>query len=316
MLYKVIRMKFGDMTTTLQIRNYLKSVLGRPGPRGKDGVELYHYTGIDSLVSILDSGYLWLGSATNMNDHLEAEFVKRSGMRNRLFLSSFSKVEENLAMYKMYASEPNGVMIAISYATAERIIEEQDKSPIGKQLVSIVRNKKLTGEQIESDLYWSAVCYKDLHTDNLSAENVTNSNIENPLLDSSLAGFEKLYGWEYEKEVRLCAVTQRPLKDNEIVAVKLPEDTKKLLSVVLCPGFSKIRNYTEFIELKMKSVQIKESAYEALVDLGGEGELLTEEELDELANKMIHIEPNEFGNTVVLDPKRALKGIEIKKKQK
>lgn len=51
MPYRVIRMKFGDMTTTHQIKSYLKSVLGRPGPKGKENVELYHYTDIHSIVS-------------------------------------------------------------------------------------------------------------------------------------------------------------------------------------------------------------------------------------------------------------------------
>ncbi len=216
----------------------------------------------------------------------------------------------------MYAPEPNGVMISISYATAERIVDGQDRGPSGKHLVNIVRDGELTSDQIEVDLYWTAVCYKDLHTDNLSAENVVNSNIENPLLESSLAGFEKLYGWEYEKEVRLCAVTEQPLKNNEKVAVKLPKDIKKLLSVVLCPGFSKADNYTKYAELKMKSIKIKESEYKALVDLGSEGALLTDEELDELANKMVHVEPNESGNTLVFDPKSALEGIELRKKRK
>ena len=64
----------------------------------------------------------------------------------------------------------------------------------------------------------------------------------------------------------------------------------------------------------MKSVNIRESEYEALVDLGNKKELLTEEEFDELTNKMMHVEPNELGNTLVFDPKGALEGIELRKK--
>ena len=259
---------FKDLSTAQEIKAYLLKVLSRTGNRNKDTACLYHYTKISSLLSILSSGFFWLGSAEKMNDYLEGEFIQSVKSGNRLFFSCFSRAEENLAMYKMYAPGPSGAMMAVPFSTAQAIVDLLPKSANGSKLVRIVRDNKLTNETVEADVYWSAVVYKDLHTNLLVSETVVNNQMKNALTDPTLAGFVKLYGWEYEKEVRLCAVTARELQENERVAIPLTDEMIKKVSIVTVPGFDKKRHRGDLSKLRRMGVSVHDSEYDGLVDLG------------------------------------------------
>lgn len=259
-------MAFSDYKTPDEITEYLRGVMSRTGRTKKSDARLFHYTTIQSAVSIIENHCIWLGSTDHMNDYLEEEFIQSSSGRTMHF-TCFSKIEENLAMYKMYASSPNGVMLEISYETASIILEAVPTTDDGKKLVNIVRNNKMTSEQIEADVYWAEVCYKDLHTNTLRAGTVENGNIRHPLTVQELAGYVKLYGWEYEKEIRLCADIGRPLDKHERVAITLPEDIE--IAVVFGPGFDKTKNRDLCSKLKRLGISTRDSEYDALVDLGG-----------------------------------------------
>lgn len=258
---------FKDLSTPKEIKAYLLNVLSRTGGKSKNAISLYHYTRFSSLVSILNDGFIWLGSTEKMNDYLEGEIISSVDSSNRLFYSCFSRVEENLAMYKMYAPSPDGAMMAIPFSVAQSIIDELPYKD-DKKLLRVVRDNKLTEEEIEADVYWAAVVYKDLHTDLLKSETVFNSRIENPLNERELAGFIKLYGWEYEKEVRLCASTIVPLRSDERVAILLPKGIARKVSIVTVPEFDKTGHRKEIATLKRLGVSIHDSEYDALVDLG------------------------------------------------
>ena len=258
---------FKDMKTSQEIKQYLLNVLSRTGGKDKKTACLYHYTKIKSLQAMLSSGYIWLGSTDQMNDYLEHEFVDSVKRENKLFFSCFSRVEENLAMYKMYAPSPDGAMMAIPFTMAEAIIDNLETSN-GKKLVRIVRDNKLTDEKIEADVYWAAVAYKDLHSSMLKSDTVVNTHISRPKNDPELVGFVKLYGWEYEKEVRLCAVTDRALGKNEKIAVELPSDIDRHISIITGPGFNRTGNLQLISELTRCDFDIKASEYDNLVNLG------------------------------------------------
>ena len=279
----VMRLRFEDMTNPRQIREYLKRVLDRPGMK-KDEAMLYHYTSIKAVTSILDSGYIWLGSTANMNDYLENECLKP--ISSQLFLTSFSKAEENMGMYKMYAQDPNGVIMKISFAAAEQIIKEIPRSTTGEQIVRIVRDNTLMDNQVEADLYWTAVCYKHLHSDMIIADSVKNLKIKHPLDEPELAGYIKLYGWEYEKEVRLCARTKTALAENEKVAVKLPDEIK--ISIILGPGFDKVANRSDYAKLFRKGINVQSSAYEAWVNLSNKENKMLDPITDEEFEAIIY----------------------------
>lgn len=241
------------------------TVLSRTGSKGKDRTWLYHYSNINAVNSIITSGYLWLSPTDGMNDYLEGQFIQSTIGNGKAFYTCFSKTEQNLAMYKMYAPDPDGVMLSISYSSAQRIISEVDKEN-DKKLLYIVRNNCITDETIPVNMYWADVCYKDLHDDTISVASVFNKHIRQPLMKPELAGFVKLNGWEYEKEVRLCAITERPLRPNEKVAVKIPGDI--IIEIITVPGFDREKNRKMYSELVRRNISIHGSAYDMLVDLG------------------------------------------------
>ena len=259
---------FKDATTPSEIKDYLMRVLSRTGGRKKESIYLYHYTNINSAANIIHEGFLWLGSTKKMNDYLEGEFIDSLGKRGRTFFASFSKSEENLAMYKMYTKvAEDGVMLSMSYSEAQRILNKLPAKE-GRKQVYIVRNEKLTEETIDAEVYWSAVCYKDLHSDTLNADSVSNKNIEKPFTKTELVGFVKYYGWEYEKEVRLCVITDRALSENEKVAIKLPQDIE--IQLITGPEFKIEKNRKAYSEIKREGTSIANSAYTGLINLGRE----------------------------------------------
>ena len=254
---------FENCTNGGKVSECLKRVLSKTGNAPKTDKKLYHYTSIGAAVSILRSGYLWLSSPDTMNDTLERACVKQS-MPN-LYFTSFSHSEENMGIYSMYARGSEGVMMRITFEAAEQLLSSLPITSRGRKQVHIVRNNELTDTVVEADVYWRAVCYKQLRSNTLAVGTVSNSRIAHPLAEPKLAGFVKLYGWEYEKEVRLCAVTHTPLNPNEKVAVPIPKNWE--VSVVTKPGFNRKSNEEACMALTQYDVRVSGSSYEGLVNI-------------------------------------------------
>lgn len=280
---------FKDLKTGNEIKTYLKKVLSRTGNKGKADTFLYHYTKITSLDRILDSGFIWLGSSRDMNDYMEGEYINSVNEDNRLFFSCFSRAEENLAMYKMYAPSPAGVMMSLSFAQAQSIIDQLQDGSDSAKLVYIVRDNKLTNDKVEADVYWAAVAYKDLHSNLLKVETVVNTKIATPFKNPELAGFVKLYGWEYEKEVRLCAYTRKPLEINEKIAIPLPDSFSNRVNIITCPEFNKQSYKKELSRFKRLDLSVHDSEYDALVNLGYNFESSDSKRIRELEEENIRL---------------------------
>ena len=184
-----------NMKKAEELRKYLLSPFSFTGGKKKQNAFLYHYASIEKLVSILKTGYLWLGSPKDMNDLLEYQLMRLDDSSNNLFYSCFSRAEENLAMYKMYADGEDGAVLCISFNTAELIVSNVQKNNEGKKTAYIVRDNTLTNETVDADIYWATVMYKDLHTNSLMSESVINKNISKPFSEKALSGLIKLYGW-------------------------------------------------------------------------------------------------------------------------
>lgn len=259
-------MAFKDYKTSSEVRDYLLRVLSRTGNRKQDLAQLYHYTSIETVAAIVGGGNIFLGSTDNMNDYFEGEIIKEVKGANTQFFTCFSRAEENLAMYKMYAPSPNGAMITISFSDAARIIESLPKDENGKYSIPIVRDNKVTEDYVSAEIYWCAVAYKDLHTDLIRAGEAINAQIDKPFDQEELVGFLKLYGWEYEKEVRLCAKLDNALEHGEKVAISIPRTVH--IKVVTGPGFDTTKYRSQVATIKRKSIEVHSSEYDAFVDLG------------------------------------------------
>ena len=276
--------KFGDLKTPIEVRNHLLDVIERTLKNDKNAC-LYHYTDFTSIFNIVRSGYIWLGSTQKMNDLLEGDFIETMDGSHRVYSICFSRAEENLAMYKMYAPKPDGAMLVFPMVLAQQMIDELPNSKESNKLVNVVREKKVTEELTSAALHWAAMAYKDLHSDTLRLNGIKNEAMETPLDKRELAGFVKLHGWEYEKEVRLAAYVFNELADDEKVAVKLPNGYAKSVQIITGPSFDKTVHLSEIAKLKRMNVQIHESEYDALVDLGKSLQEEAAERIAELENE-------------------------------
>ncbi len=203
-----VRSRFESCSNPYEITGYLKHMHMYAPKRYQ---MLYHYSDIGSILSIIDTGYLWLGPIGNMNDYLENEFYNSFSDKKHLYLSSFSKTGENLAMYKMYSNSESGAVISIPYRSITNMVRSLSQKTSGLCDVYLVKDRKVTNETVEAEVYVTSVCYKDLHTNTLKCGSVENTMIDDPLNNPELIGYIKLDGWEFEKEVRICAVTNVPL---------------------------------------------------------------------------------------------------------
>ena len=149
----------------------------------------------------------------------------------------------------MYASNPDGAMLFISVADARKMLAQKPRLVDGTDLK----------EEVDAELYWIGVCYKDLESDTISTPGQMNRNIKRPL--RALSGAVKLSGWEYEKEVRLCG--RKDLSAGQRLAVKLPDK----LGVVLCPGFDRDKYRSELSYLKAIGIDYELSQYDNWVRL-------------------------------------------------
>ena len=213
----------------------------------------------------------------------------------------------------MYAPNPNGVMILLPYSVAEKIVKEQADSKGVTNDALIVKDNNVTKEKISAKLYWSSVCYKNLHDDMISVGTVINNNISNPLDEPELAGFIKLHGWKYEEEVRLCAMAERPLSKNERIALTLYDGFEKDIIVVTGPGFDKEKNKKTISALKRKGIRIQSSEYEGLIDIGSDNTSVLKDKIEKLEkeNKALKEKINEnVSNSIQSFPDKKRPSIE------
>jgi len=239
---------FKNIRTSNELIAYQKQVLSRTGGRTSKEARLFHYTNINAMRNMLATQSMWLSPAVDKNDILEAELIRSAGITDLCF-SCFSRANQNIAMFKMYAPNPDGVMLSISFEDAKMMLNQRP----------VLVEDGVILEETDTVLYWIGVCYKDIESDKITTPGQENHHIEKPLKE--LAGAIKLSGWEYEKEVRICGIKR--LNSGQKISVKLPEKVE----VVLCPGFDREKNKRELSFLMQNGVGYKSSLYEDWIRL-------------------------------------------------
>ena len=262
-----VKTRFECCSNPYEIIGYLKHANMYMGNRNKEQRVLFHYSNINSIYSILSNGCIWLSSISRMNDYLESEFYNSSCSDKHLYFASFSRFEENLAMYKMYGNSDSGASLKVSYSDMNSLIKALRIGSSDYYDAVVVHNSLETDNHINVKMYLTAVCYKEIHSNVLKVGTVSNNLIADPLNNPELAGFVKLDGWEYEKEVRLCAETDIDLGANDKIAIHIPSQIIENVEVIKCPGFDNGKNKDVLSKLKRIGISVRESEYESLVRL-------------------------------------------------
>lgn len=74
---------------------------------------LYHYTSVDTLIKILESGTLRLNNLTAMDDPEEAKSQDSYNAGRWIFTSSWTTLKDDRKMFKLYGEDGKGVCISL-----------------------------------------------------------------------------------------------------------------------------------------------------------------------------------------------------------
>ncbi len=269
--------KFENIKNEELLCEYLRESYSRL-EAGSDGMNLSHYTTISRLLNILKTGYLWLGDYRNMNDPFEKKLLDRNNYARNLYFTSFSRAEESLAMYKIYNGDnpESSVVLQISFDVFEKImsyachgeyaggVDDDGEFPQYNRKLHIVKmnSAEVIKRTIYSSVYAAEIAYLDPKTGCVYFDGRKNSHFISPLRCKKLAGLIKYKCWDFEQEVRLCAMVSEPLDNGEVVAIKLPRNFCKKIKVVLGPGFDETKYKEELFELRLLGVVFQNSVYE------------------------------------------------------
>jgi len=155
------------------------------------GNDFIHFTSLDSLFSILNSGHLRLYNLLNMDDKLELEYARKALL---LKTNSDEKIKEQLYSFSMCSSK--------------EILEEEPKKKKhllwklhGKDGNGVIIRLKRMNELTTWRSYYLTKCFYDLEV--FSAIKELNEITNQEILENKLACFIKLPIYDFEKEIRL-----------------------------------------------------------------------------------------------------------------
>lgn len=120
-LKKQIRKSFYAKSGTsfpglLNLDDYLKDILTKEANQGES--ELYRYVPFDTAFNILKNNTYRMNGIAGMNDKSEGD-IRYSisyeiGDPNNIFISSFSTLEDNLTMWRLYGDDAKGVCLVFT----------------------------------------------------------------------------------------------------------------------------------------------------------------------------------------------------------
>lgn len=268
---------FKTINNDEEMQRYLRQILYRTN-KNLDETFLYHYTSIQSIQKIIESGYFFLNSFENMNDQFEKDLLERHGKKGKLYYMSFSKADESLALYDKYCNQrESGALLKISYANMQKIIKHtQFKENIDgvfadgrydhtRRSFYQVEDNKLTEKKVFGDIFCGSIVYYDPISKKLKCGTVENQKFKVPFQCKELLGFVKYKCWAYEEEIRLFVSLEGDSMENRKIAVPIDEDSLSQIEVITNPYFDKDKNKTELSKIREYGVNIRNSIYEGCI---------------------------------------------------
>ncbi len=235
--------KFEDITDVADLIDYLDSA----NQRLSITANLYHYTTLETAVSIIQGQKWHLASAKGMNDLREYRNGDYKRWQNLFFTSFMREEKESIGMWSMY-SQPwrKGVKISIpkeefkKWVAEIKIIHEislLDQKPTGRKI--FLNNNR------GSKVYISTVAYSNLESledrkkskEILRCGSTENTHIHNAVRIPELTGYVKDRAWEAEKEVRIKAEFDNSRYKFEKVAIDVPDYVIEKMTITASPLF-------------------------------------------------------------------------------
>lgn len=262
--------KFKNISSAEEMREYLINCLNRHN----EDEYLLHYSSLETVINIFETGYFWLGDYNYMNDLFERELLNQCQCDGTLFYMCFSKGSESLAMYKMYGKGKSSVVLKIPIPVMREIIsnaghkervggiDDDGKESAFIRKINIVENEIVSKNTVETRLYCTDIAYINPYNNKLKCGKENNELIETPLNSNELVGMLKYDCWEYEQEVRLYGNVIDLPKSIKKLAVKLPKDFKGKVKVILGPEFDKELYHENLVYLRRLGIICENSIYD------------------------------------------------------
>ncbi len=235
--------EFGKISDYNDLENYLK-------PKCFSHKDYCHYTRLKIAANILENKEFWLSNVENFNDYKDFEQFK--GKNPKLFYSlCFSTgVNENLALWYMYAGmDGKGARLRLTAARIKRLINNGDYT-LYEVDGSNIKIKKVL--KLEKDISMK-LTFKDIlyfkKRNNLSRVDLKYNTMTNYIFlsdefqkfEQKNIGFCKELIWYYEKETRLLveligdAACKIEDGKNYIIALDFDDSIYKSIKLDLAP---------------------------------------------------------------------------------
>lgn len=226
-------MKFCDANETHELidalneyTNYLKNTTS-----GTTNY-VYHYTKEKSVIDILKNAKWRFGNPKNMNDGLEANYLKCSNIDSLFFASFLSDGEENLGMWSMYAQPwSRGIIIKIPFEILKKwrntiVNIYDDKGAVITATKKVLHLVAYSNEKSKNKMDpYRLICGAQI-----------NNNFSSVLSNSTVAGYVKDDAWSYEKELRFRIET--PVGTScECIYMDIPKDVLDSFEFITGPRY-------------------------------------------------------------------------------
>lgn len=216
--------------------------------------QVYHYTRLSSILSIIKSGYWVIRSPKDMNDNFEYQNWNENDWTNIFFISFMSEQKENIGMWSLYAQPwHEGVKVAIEARAFKNWIKNtKSVYKANPNTFEVDEHSSFTiGEAAK--IKFTSVAYSDFELPS-KPEHIHVGAAQNDILKTvtgvpSLAGYIKNDAWDYEKEIRLRVDLARNI-DCEAVAIKLTSELIDAMTITKGPRFK--GNLQEVIENELQ----------------------------------------------------------------
>ena len=234
----------------------------------------YHYTQESCLKGIITSSKLWLSSFSKMNDKDEDD-KGDARIRERCYAFCLNYgSRENMAMWGLYAEpKDRGIRIEFSKKAFTQIIDCFMQNPTVYRIKN-TNDKQVEYEKIDSDyqfkLFSTDILYQEIRPRDAIRENKlkykyyydysTKQSNTDFASDVALTAQVKDGVWEYEHEVRLLLLANKKLLDAESVAISIPSDVIKSITV-RCGPWCKGNIENEMMDYCDESILINTSKF-------------------------------------------------------
>ena len=240
---------FKEISNSDELISYLSSK-----KRLDNSKEVYHYTSLYSIISIINNGYWIMRSPRKMNDRFEYQNWDENDWKNVFFTSFMYEQKENIGMWSLYGQPwKYGVKVAINVKAFKKWIKETKiVYKANPNNFKVDENTTyLIGENAK--IKHTAVAYSNFESHDITSnETLTIGGAKNESLKeatgvSKLAGYIKNDAWDYEKEIRLRIDLDLSI-DCEAVAIKITEELINNIKIVKGPRFKEDINKNIEIE--------------------------------------------------------------------